>query len=282
MNSTICSPRQRWRDVLEVHPAADEYPPMTDGELRELADDIKVRGLQQHIILFRDADGNELLLDGRHRLDAIELAGFTLVAGGKFDRTLGLTAGCRVRVVTGVDPCELAASLNAHRRHLTAEQRQERLIALIAKAPEKSDRQIAKDAGFDHKTVGRARTRGEDVGRIPHVEKRTDTRGRRQPAVKVVAGTEAKVKKPAKPKPGTTTPLSDVCSIRGVQASLRARLPKKDRHEIALAECKRLVGRLIEVDRDVARILYELLASDAEIANAIVEDLATALGIKAA
>jgi hypothetical protein len=94
VNSTICSPRQSWRDVLKVHPAADQYPPMGEKELRELADDIETNGLQQAIVLFRDADGNDLLLDGRHRLDGIESAGKVLVdADGKFDPTLGLGAG---------------------------------------------------------------------------------------------------------------------------------------------------------------------------------------------
>jgi ParB-like chromosome segregation protein Spo0J len=157
MNSTICSPRQSWRDVLKIHPAADEYPSMGDDELAALAVDIYARGLQQHIILFRDADGNDLLLDGRHRLDAIELAGFTLVAGGKFDRSLGLGAGCRVRVVAGVDPFELAASLNAHRRHLKPEEKRARIEALLRAHPEKSDRSIAEAVGSSPTTVGARR-----------------------------------------------------------------------------------------------------------------------------
>jgi hypothetical protein len=88
-----------------------------------LAGDIKVRDLQVPIVLIRE-DGKDLLVDGISRLDAIESLGIALVdAKGGLDHTLGLTAGPRVRTVIGEDPFELAASLNAHRRHLTPEQR---------------------------------------------------------------------------------------------------------------------------------------------------------------
>jgi hypothetical protein len=58
------------------------------------------------------------------------------------------------------------------------------LIDLIARAPGKSDRQIGKEVGVDHKTIATARAKGEDVGRIPHVATRTDSKGRQQPATK--------------------------------------------------------------------------------------------------
>jgi hypothetical protein len=45
-------------------------------------------------------------------------------------------------------------------------------------APERSDRQIAKDVGVDHKTVGAVRRQGEERGEIPRAEKRVDTSGR--------------------------------------------------------------------------------------------------------
>jgi hypothetical protein len=50
--------------------------------------------------------------------------------------------------------------------------------------PEKSNRAIAEEIGVDHKTVGKARAGLEDVGTIPHVETRTDSIGRQQPATK--------------------------------------------------------------------------------------------------
>lgn len=55
----------------EVHPVADLFPMLADDELRELAEDIKQRGLLQPVVL--DAEGR--VLDGRNRLAACELAG---------------------------------------------------------------------------------------------------------------------------------------------------------------------------------------------------------------
>jgi len=57
------------------------------------------------------------------------------------------------------------------------------LVARLLKAaPEKSDRQIAESIHVDHKTVASVRAKQEARGEIPHVETRTDTKGRRQQA----------------------------------------------------------------------------------------------------
>jgi hypothetical protein len=50
---------------------------------------------------------------------------------------------------------------------------------LIKAQPEKSDRQIAEQAEVDHKTVAAARQEKEARGEIPHVEVRSDTKGRK-------------------------------------------------------------------------------------------------------
>ena len=68
------------------------------------------------------------------------------------------------------------------------------LIELIARQPERSDRQIARSVGVDHKTISTARAKGEDVGSIPHVETRTDTKGRDQPAKKSKLRPDAELK----------------------------------------------------------------------------------------
>src|SRR5262245_55299485 len=69
-----------WRDVLPIHPAADLFPMMSPDELRALAEDIKKNGLRYPIVFCLADDGKgRLLLDGRNRLDAMELAGRKLV-----------------------------------------------------------------------------------------------------------------------------------------------------------------------------------------------------------
>jgi hypothetical protein len=55
---------------------------------------------------------------------------------------------------------------------------------IAAAKPDTSDRTIAGQIKVDHKTVGAVRSEMEGRGEILHVEVRTDTRGREQPARK--------------------------------------------------------------------------------------------------
>jgi ParB-like chromosome segregation protein Spo0J len=61
----------KWRHRYKVHPAADLFPMMSDEELTKLAEDIKANGLQSPITFTM----NDVLLDGRNRLEAMERAG---------------------------------------------------------------------------------------------------------------------------------------------------------------------------------------------------------------
>ena len=71
-----------------------------------------------------------------------------------------------------------------HRRHLDAETKRNIIAALLKRQPESSDRTIGKMVDSDHKTVAKVRAKLEDVGTIPHVETRTDSKGRKQPSKK--------------------------------------------------------------------------------------------------
>jgi hypothetical protein len=73
-------------------------------------------------------------------------------------------------------------ALNISRRHLTAEQKRDLIAKLLKANPEQSNRTIAKQVKADHKTVGSVRTELEGRGEVPHVETRTDSKGRKQPA----------------------------------------------------------------------------------------------------
>jgi hypothetical protein len=192
-----------WRNYLEVHPAADDYPLLKDSDpaaFRELVEDIRKHGLRANIVLWEGDGGKRWLLDGRNRLDALADLGVLYDIDGE----LGLKSwtgtkwaelsGCALSVthqaVPDGAPYALAASLNVHRRHLTPEERRGRIEAAIKRNPEKSDRAIGEEVGHDHKTVGGVRREMEDVGSIPHVETRKDTKGRKQPAKKAKAITK--------------------------------------------------------------------------------------------
>lgn len=89
----------KWR----FHPACLLFPPLGEAELHALAADIRERGLLHPITTHEN-----LILDGRNRLKACEMAGVK----PRFEKWSG----------TG-SPLEWAISANLHRRHLTASQK---------------------------------------------------------------------------------------------------------------------------------------------------------------
>ena len=175
-----------WRAHLPIHPAAELLPLMSEADLRELADDIEENRLLERIKIYRDPVLGDCVLDGRNRLDALVQLGADIPFHDQnplyslYFQRVGASRHERY----DFDPYVYVISQNLKRRHLTQEDRVKFIIDIIAMKPEKSDRQIAEELGVDHKVIGRARAKGEDVGRVPHVEVRTDTKGRKQPAKK--------------------------------------------------------------------------------------------------
>jgi len=90
-----------------VHPAADLFPLLGDDELHELADDIKRHGLHQPVWLWDDPERGTVLLDGRNRARACQIADVAI----------------RTQPYRGDDPIAFSISANEKRRHLTAGQR---------------------------------------------------------------------------------------------------------------------------------------------------------------
>jgi hypothetical protein len=152
---------------FQFHPLADLFPLMKGVEFDELVADIKANGLREAITLF---DGK--ILDGRNRYRACRDAGVEV----------------KVKDFEGDDPAAYVISANIHRRHehLTAEQRRERIVALIKAQPEKSDRAIADEMKVDKNVVSRVRKKAEATGAVAPVEKRTgkDGKARKKPAAK--------------------------------------------------------------------------------------------------
>lgn len=86
----------------DVHPVADLFPMLSADDLKSLADDIAARGLLHPVVT--DTDG--LVLDGRNRLAACELA--------KVKPTFV--------TYDGDDPAGYVLAANIERRHLTKSQ----------------------------------------------------------------------------------------------------------------------------------------------------------------
>jgi len=202
--------RTSWRDVLPIHPAAELSPLMSPDKLRALGEDIKANGLTSPISIksAKDASGWQYwLLDGRNRLDAMEVVGIPA-------RLELINGQCSVIMhadtdhdfsdanVIESDPYAYVASANLHRRHLTAEQKRDLTAKLIKAQPEKSDRHIAEQAKSNRTTVGQIRKALEKAGDVSIVDTRTDSNGRKQPA--------RKARKQPTPKPSNRAADQDV------------------------------------------------------------------------
>jgi ParB-like chromosome segregation protein Spo0J len=169
---------EQLRKAAYIHPAAEILPMMSEGEIKELAEDIKKNGQREPVTIIPYKDGYALL-DGRGRLAACQLLGI------------------RVResyILNPIDPYAFVLSMNLHRRHLTAEQKRNVIAAVLKHNAEQSNRQAAKKTGTDHKTVGKVREELEGRGEIPHVETREDTKGRKQPGKRPKRSKAQKIK----------------------------------------------------------------------------------------
>src|SRR5262245_7254134 len=189
--ATTAKPTPSWRDVLKIHPAAELFPLMPPDELKALGEDIKKNGLTSSIATTPDNQ----LLDGRNRLDAMEMVGiefkFAHGANGLFRIEVG-TDGLYWPDIVKSDPYAYVISANIHRRHLTAEQKRELIAKLIKATPEKSDRQIAEAVKASPTTVGTVRTKMEATGDVSKLDTRRDTKGRKQPAKKSTSAKKPK------------------------------------------------------------------------------------------
>jgi hypothetical protein len=166
------------RDAADhpYHPLASTFPLMEGGEFTALIDDIRAHGLREPIILY---DG--MILDGRNRDRACREAG---IAPQFREMPFGSRAEAAAYVI----------SANILRRHLTGDQKRELIEKLLKANPEQSNRQIAETAKVSDKTVGTVRRKAEARAEIPHVKKRTDRKGRAQPAHKTPRKTRTKTK----------------------------------------------------------------------------------------
>jgi DNA-binding transcriptional ArsR family regulator len=199
-----------WRTVVPIHPAAETDPLMTKAQQRELGESIRKNGLRFSVTTYDDS-----LLDGRNRLDGLELIGVELLLWAPpdgeepgewiFDLDAALKkAGIEVLCGTActeyhcgdIDPWVFAGVANHDRRHMVPEAKvvaEAKLKALteaklkaieeaLKATREKPDRQIAEETGTSPTTVGKVRKRLEDAGLLSTVDTRTDRRGARRKA----------------------------------------------------------------------------------------------------
>ena len=172
---------------------------MNEAELQELGEDINANGLRVSIVIWRDPapppGALPCLLDGRNRLDAMAHGGLlTVNKEGHLCRRVDDGTEQVLRLIKynerEGDPYKLVASFNVYRRHLSAEWKRQLIAEVLRVDPAKSNRAIARELKEDlnvdttHNVVGRVRHQEERRGTVNHVETRTDSIGRQQPATR--------------------------------------------------------------------------------------------------
>jgi len=130
---------------MQFHPFAEVFPLLQDGELADLADDIKAFGLREPIWLYEGK-----ILDGRNRWLACQKA----------------RKEPQYRTFKGTEKGALAlvVSANMHRRQLTLEQRA-MAAAKIASLRAGSNQHLPKNAGEDGMVAARAATSQADAAK---------------------------------------------------------------------------------------------------------------------
>jgi hypothetical protein len=249
---------QSWRDTLPIHPAAELFPRMSEAELAALGKDIRKHGLTSSIAVWSDGKSPKQLLDGRSRLDAIEIEiGPAIVGPPSIMAGKDFLAVNKVIVLDrSVDPYAFVISANIHRRHLTAEQKRDLIAKLIKATPEKSDRQIAETVKASPTTVGTVRAEMEATGDVSKLDTRTDSKGRKQPARKTTT----------KPPPVSEEVLQQRAAAERIRAPMGR--PKPAHDDIGAdsgGEIKRLRERNEELENENACLRRENLALRSEI-----------------
>ena len=189
-----------WRDLFRVHEECDWYPMMKEAELEAMAEDIEEHGLR-HRVVYRlvQSELGEVaeILDGRNRLEALEIVRLPLLKDNKLNPAYFEKASQKALA----DIPAYIESVNLHRRHMDREQRREAILRRLKQDPKRSDRAIGQLVGADHKTVATVRAEAEGRGEIPHVSLRPDSLGRMQP-------TSRARPKPAVAARGPVSPLA--------------------------------------------------------------------------
>jgi hypothetical protein len=108
-----------WRSVFGVHWAAEVFPPLPAPELRALGEDIRDHGMITSIKLILIA-GAAAVIDGRQRLDSMELVGLPVIVGEDFADGIHCEF---VGSLPGFDPVAYVVSLGLRCRHMNEAQR---------------------------------------------------------------------------------------------------------------------------------------------------------------
>ncbi len=240
--------------VLRTHPAAELFPLLDGPELADLAEDIRANGLHEPVWLWRDPDHGMVLLDGRNRARACEIAGVPLMT----------------RQYVGSDPIGFSISANVRRRHLTSGQLG--FLALDVKALYEDEAKKAqvhgRTAPGDRERAGQKPTLPLSRGEANRHERESAARAAK--AVGTSRATVNRAERAAKAAPDLAAKVKD-----GTLAAARADRIIRDREaeERRVAQAKQDAARLPERPRvdirhgDFRTVLADLTGVDAVITD---------------
>jgi hypothetical protein len=172
MSYTVTGSQPLSPDACKVSPelkAVQSLMPMAAEDRATLRESIKRDGIREPLRGYFDESGDFLILSGLNRLEIAKELKLPLVL---------------VQSVETDDRESFAVDENRARRQLKTEDKKRLAEWWLKRHPEYSDREIGKRSGIDHKTVNTVRAQAERRGEIPHTEKRTDSKGRKQAASK--------------------------------------------------------------------------------------------------
>jgi ParB-like chromosome segregation protein Spo0J len=190
-----------------VHPAALIVPANSKDKLIEVGRSIKATGMIVPVVIVSEpadpaTEGGVKfsLLDGRSRLDAMELVGIKFTIERTVDgQPIIVAAGFNIpppNIIPArdIDPYAFVTAANVARRHLDRAAKRKIVADLIEVRPDLTDRAIARMACVDHKTIAAIRKQAQCNGEIPHNAERVEKDGHRARGRKpALAGSAAKV-----------------------------------------------------------------------------------------
>ena len=145
-----------------------DLPPIAPDLRDQLRRDIRERGVLVPVIVAHDGE----VLDGRLRMEIAKELGLKFVPK------------IVVGKLTEAERRDLRFCVNVYRRQLNQAQVRELIVWALRKAPESSDRSVAKQTGASHPTVARVRRELEEGGTIYHVDERNGSDGKHYPSAR--------------------------------------------------------------------------------------------------
>lgn len=188
------------------HPLSAAFGDIAADEFAELVADIKANGLILPIVYLDDEQGHKLILDGWHRHRACLEAGVK----PRFEPFSYFVEHADEQSGRKMTPAEFVIAQNAHRRHLTREQRRNIVAELLKCNPEASNVSVAKQAEVDDKTVAKVRAGLEATSEIPRLTKTIGRDGKARPARQPIEGKIAREPAPPPAADAGTTQSFDV------------------------------------------------------------------------